>query len=211
MRAARVLDEEPRAGNVFDKYGSRNPIVRGLMAGFYRGLFELLGQIPPPHTVLEVGCGEGQVTAKLAQRFPSARVVGTDRSATILAKAREFHRGPEFRVMSVYDAGGSGPWELVVACEVLEHLAEPARALDALYRAAAGHVLVSVPREPLWRVLNVLRGRYWPALGNTPGHVQHWSRATLIAFLRERLDIVGIRMPVPWIQVLGRPHRRRTP
>jgi 2-polyprenyl-3-methyl-5-hydroxy-6-metoxy-1,4-benzoquinol methylase len=204
-----ALAEAP-AGNIFDKYGSANPVVRRLMTGFERGMFELLGQIPPPRTVLEVGCGEGHVTAQLARFYPSARVLGTDRSARIVATARELHRGPEYQVMSIYDAGASGPWDLVAACEVFEHLTEPARALEAVCRAASGHVLVTVPREPLWRVLNMVRGRYWGALGNTPGHLQHWSRGALLEFLGQQLDIVGVRLPVPWIQVLGRPHRRES-
>lgn len=205
-----ALTEEP-AGNVFDKYGSANPVVRRLMAGFERSMFDLLGLVPPPRTVLEVGCGEGHVTARLAERYPAARVIGTDQSARIIARAHDLHRGPDYRVMSIYDAGDSGPWDLVVACEVFEHLAEPARALEAVCRATAGHVLVTVPREPLWRVLNMVRGRYWGALGNTPGHVQHWSRGALLDFLGQQLDIVGVRVPVPWIQVLGRPHRREDP
>jgi 2-polyprenyl-3-methyl-5-hydroxy-6-metoxy-1,4-benzoquinol methylase len=205
MRPAPRQDLDGPAGNVYDKYGSRNPVVRRLMAGFDTGMFELLAHIPTPKQVLEVGCGEGHVTAKLAKFYPGARIVGTDRSPEIIARARDLHHGLEFRVMPIADAGTSGPWDLVVACEVFEHLADPVGALDAVCRAAHGHVLVTVPREPLWRVMNVARGRYWGALGNTPGHVQHWSRGALLRFLRTRLAIVDTRSPVPWTQVLGRP------
>jgi hypothetical protein len=47
-------------------------------------------------------------------------------------------------------------------------------------RCAERHLLVSVPREPLWRMLNMARGAYWPALGNTPGHLNHWSRRSFV-------------------------------
>jgi hypothetical protein len=30
-----------------------------------------------------------------------------------------------------------------------------------------------VPREPIWRIGNMARGRYLGDLGNTPGHIQH--------------------------------------
>jgi SAM-dependent methyltransferase len=207
MRTARQADEEAVAGNFYDKYGSRNPVVRRLMDGFDRGLDELLAQVGAPRHVLDVGCGEGHITAKLAARFPGARVVGTDRSPEIVAKARELHRGIEFRVLSIYDVGRSGPWDLVVACEVFEHLAQPERALEAIDLAALGNIIVTVPREPVWRVLNMLRGRYWGALGNTPGHLQHWSRAGLLRFMRARLEILDTRAPLPWTQVLARPGR----
>ena len=51
-----------------------------------------------------------------------------------------------------------------------------ARARRDARAARARHLLVSVPREPLWRALNMLRGAYWRALGNTPGHLNHWSK-----------------------------------
>lgn len=205
MRLARRQDLGVPAGNVYDKYGSRNPIVRRLMAGFDSGMFELLAHVPAPKQVLEVGCGEGHVTAKLAAFYPGTRIVGTDSSAEIIGRARELHRGLEFRVMRIEDAATSGPWDLIVACEVFEHLADPERALDAVCRACRGHVLVTVPREPLWRAMNMLRGRYWGSLGDTPGHLQHWSRGALLRFLRTRLAIVDTRSPLPWTQVLGRP------
>jgi len=211
VRTARELQGELVAGNLFDKYGSRNPVVRRLVRGFDRALFELLATVGRVERVLEVGCGEGHVTAKLARHFPDARVVGTDRSSEIISQARQLHGGIEFRVCSIYDVGDTGPWDLVVASEVFEHLEEPERALDAVCRAASGHVLITVPREPLWRILNVARGHYWSSLGNTPGHVQHWSRGALLRFLEPRLDVVGTRTPLPWIQVLGLPRGSAAP
>ena len=44
--------------------------------------------------------------------------------------------------------------------------------LAEMARCAERHLLVSVPREPLWRMLNMARGSYWSALGNTPGPSQ---------------------------------------
>ena len=194
-------------GNVFDKHHSSNPLVRRLMAGFEQGLDELLGQTGNPASVLEVGCGEGHVTARLAQRFAGARVLGTDFSHTIVDVARREHPGLEFQACSVYDAARLGHWDLVVACEVFEHLDDPARALDAICATTPAHVIITTPREPLWRVLNMLRGRYWRSLGNTAGHVQHWGRVALLRFLGTRLDIVDVRTPTPWTQVLGRPRQ----
>ena len=192
-------------GNVFDKYHSRNPIVRRLMGGYVSGLDALLAQTGSPRSVLEVGCGEGHVTAHVARRFPQARVLGTDFSSTIVGIARVEHPELSFEVCSIYDSATLGAWDLVLACEVFEHLEEPARALDAICAHSPGHVVVTVPREPIWRVLNMARGRYWSALGNTKGHLQHWSRTSLLRFLSTRLEIVEVRTPLPWTQVLGRP------
>ncbi|HYB23363.1 MAG TPA: class I SAM-dependent methyltransferase, partial [Solirubrobacteraceae bacterium] len=64
-------------GNTYDKYGSTNPLVRRLMAGFERDLDELLG-LAAPRSILDVGCGEGVLVQRWAQRFPDGRVVGVD-------------------------------------------------------------------------------------------------------------------------------------
>ena len=68
-------------------------------------------------------------------------------------------------------------------------------------------VILSTPREPLWRLLNVARGRYWRDFGNTPGHVQHFSRCKLEVLARQELEILDRRSPPPWTVLLGRPLR----
>jgi 2-polyprenyl-3-methyl-5-hydroxy-6-metoxy-1,4-benzoquinol methylase len=207
MKSAPLLHDNVVIGNRYDKYGSRNPLVRRLVAGFDRGLFELLGEAGPVGSVLEVGCGEGHVTAKLANFFPGARVLGTDFAPAIVEIARREHQGLEFQSASIYDVATLGEWDLVVAAEVFEHLDHPARALRAVAAVARRAIVVTVPREPLWRVLNLVRGQYWPALGNTDGHVQHWSRGALVRFLAREVDVVTVRTPLPWTQALCRPRR----
>lgn len=192
------------AGNVYDKYGTRNPIARRLQSGFERDMFGLLAGLGPLSSVLEVGCGEGHMTARLARFFPAATVVGRDLSPAIVAEARARHPELRFETQSVYDTAARGErFDLVVACEVLEHVDDPARALAAI-AAATRFAFVSVPREPLWRLLNLARGRYLARLGDTPGHVQHWSRGALLALLATRLEVCAVRTPLPWIQALGR-------
>ncbi len=155
--------------------------------------------------MLEVGCGEGMVTEQLARFFPGARVVGADLSPEIVAEARARHPELHFEVQSIYEAGAGGErHDLVVACEVLEHLDDPARALRAVARASRRHLFVSVPREPLWRLLNLARGRYWSRLGNTPGHLQHWSGAAFRRLLGSEVEVLAVRHPTPWTQALCR-------
>ena len=211
MKSAPRVEAGVVVGNVFAKYESKNPFVHGLVAHFERSLFELLATIGPARSILEVGCGEGYITSTLAKHFPDATVLGTDVSHTIIAEARARYPGIEFRPCSIYDAATLGEWDLVVACEVFEHLDHPARAMQAVNAACSGHVLLSVPREPLWRVLNLARGRYWSALGNTPGHVQHWNGRSFRRFVSTHLDIVATRSPLPWTQVLARPRPQAGP
>ena len=64
-------------GNTFDKYGSTNPVVRRLMAGFEAALEELFGHAAPA-SLLDVGCGEGVLTDRWARQLRDRRVVGID-------------------------------------------------------------------------------------------------------------------------------------
>ena len=76
--------------------------------------------------------------------------------------------------------------------------------VSEMARCAQRHLLVSVPREPLWRMLNMARGAYWPALGNTPGHLNHWSRSSFVKLLSRHGEVVEVRSPFPWTMVLVR-------
>lgn len=194
-------------GNTFDKYGSRNPVVRRLMAGFERALDDLLSTAAPS-SLLDVGCGEGVLTARWAQRLAPASVVGVDLSDPKLEDEWAARAGAEnlsFQAMDVQRLDFSDDaFELVAATEVLEHVAEPAAALHQMARVASRWLLVSVPREPLWRALNVARGAYLGALGNTPGHLNHWSRAGFVRLLSAHGEIVQARTPFPWTMLLVR-------
>jgi ubiquinone/menaquinone biosynthesis C-methylase UbiE len=95
-------------------------------------------------------------------------------------------------------------FDLVSAIEVLEHLPDPEQALSDMARCAARHLLVSVPHEPRWRALNMARGAYVPQLGNTPGHLNHWSKRSFMRLLSRHGEIVEARSPFPWTMLLVR-------
>jgi hypothetical protein len=94
--------------------------------------------------------------------------------------------------------------ELVVCCEVLEHLDDPDGALEVLAGLARPWLIVSVPREPLWRALNLARLHYVRELGNTPGHLGHWSKRGFLRVVGRRVEVVEVRDPLPWTMVLCR-------
>ena len=193
-------------GNTFDKYGSTNPVVRRLMAGFERTLDELFAAAAPA-SVLDVGCGEGVLTEQWAARLSPGRVVGIDLDDPKLKRewAGRDRSNLEFETMTVEQLQfGDNEFELVAATEVLEHVSEPDRALAEMARVAGRWLLVSVPHEPLWRALNVARGAYLKDFGNTPGHLNHWSRRGFASLLGRYGQVVDARSPFPWTMLLVR-------
>ena len=95
--------------------------------------------------------------------------------------------------------------ETVLCCEVLEHLDNPKKALLSLLSITKKNLILSVPREPIWSALNLLRGKYFTSLGNTPGHIQRWSKKKFINFVSSYSKISTIRTPLPWTIISCRP------
>ncbi len=204
MSGVTVSEDGVVTGNTYDKYGSQNPVVRRLMARFERDLDELLRRADPS-SVLDVGCGEGVLVQRWAQLLGGRRVVGVDLEEESLQAGWSARQAPnlEFRVAEATSLPfADGEFDLVSAVEVLEHVPDPQRALAEMRRCAHRYLLVSVPREPLWRALNMLRGAYWPALGNTPGHLNHWSRSAFSRLLAANGELVDVRSPLPWTLAL---------
>src|SRR4051794_10596588 len=193
-------------GNVYDKYGTSNPVARRLMAGFMAQLDELVGRTGA-NEAHEVGCGEGELAIRLAGR--GIRMRGTDAFPQVLEEARrraaaagvdiDFESTP----VEALDPARHGA-ELILCCEVLEHLEDSEHALDVLAGLARPCLIASVPREPLWRALNLARLSYVGELGNTPGHLNHWSKRDFVRFLTRRFEVTELRSPTPWTMVLCR-------
>jgi SAM-dependent methyltransferase len=198
--------EQVPTGNTFDKYGSTNPVVRRLMAGFHSTLEELWSTAAPD-SILDVGCGEGVLTEEWAERLGDGRIVGIDLDDPKLRAEWERRHRPnlEFRAEEATSLSfADGEFDMATAIEVLEHVPEPEATLAEMARVASRRLLVSVPREPLWRGLNLARGAYWDSLGNTPGHVNHWSRRGFVSLLSRYGTVEEARSPFPWTMLLVR-------
>ena len=134
------------------------------------------------------------------------RVVGIDLEDPAIQAEWAKRQAPnlEYRILRAQEPFpfADGEFALATAIEVLEHVPDPEATVAEMARVASRHLLVSVPREPLWRGLNIARGSYVKDLGNTPGHVNHWSKRDFVAFLNRHGRVVEARSPFPWTMCL---------
>jgi ubiquinone/menaquinone biosynthesis C-methylase UbiE len=182
-------------GTGSDKYQSKNPI-------------EQFASFCAPSSILEVGCGEGHVTRRLLAAT-TANIQATDLSESLVRDAAQnlgINPRVNFSQLNIYDLQGDRyKSDLVVCCEVLEHLDRPEEGLRRIAAVAGKFAILSVPREPNFRILNFLRGQHFAALGNAPGHVKHWSARSFIKFLAPEFEVLQVRALLPWTVVLARP------
>ncbi len=113
-----------------------------------RPFLELLSRIDAeaPHTVVDLGCGAGNLTVLLPRRWPRAQVIGVDSSAEMIAAA-PVGEGVEFTVGDIVGWRSEQPVDVLVSNAALQwvpdHLDRLPRLVDAV--APGGWLAFQVP------------------------------------------------------------------
>ncbi|MFK8068042.1 MAG: class I SAM-dependent methyltransferase [Gammaproteobacteria bacterium] len=194
-----------------DKYQSGNWVSKRLVNKFMETVLTTVKEAGS-NDVHEIGCGEGHILGILAKNNFSVR--GCDLSSESLAVAASEASKRDLTLSlkhkSIYDLDPlEDSADTVICCEVLEHLEDPELALRKLISITKKDLIISVPREPIWHLLNMVRGKYLHALGNTPGHFQHWTKGMFIDFVSPACEIVAVKTPLPWTLIHCRPKSNR--
>lgn len=159
--------------------------------------------------VMEAGCGEGNVS-NLVWQYLKCKGYDVDFEAfdisdKIIKEASRGNPNIIFSVNNIYSIHSEKKFDLLICSEVCEHLEMPRKAIEELKKLSSEFIF-SVPNEPIWRILNMVRGKYIRRLGNTPGHIQHWSKRKFVKMLKDecKLEPVLIKAPLPWTMVYCR-------
>jgi 2-polyprenyl-3-methyl-5-hydroxy-6-metoxy-1,4-benzoquinol methylase len=157
---------------------------------------------PPGSRVLDVGCFDGSVARVLKQR--ACTVVGIDVHEAALETARticdavahvDLNSEPEGTLKRLSDV--HGPFDAIVALDVLEHVTDPLRVLKALVEqclVAHGRVILSLPNIAHGSVrLALLQGRFdyqdYGIMDRT--HVRFFTRSSALALINDAgLEVV---------------------
>lgn len=134
----------------------------------------------PPATVVDLGCGGGQLLLEVQREFPTAALCGFDLSAAQIAANQKRQPGVDWQVADLdlpLELGDThrGRFHAVVASEIIEHVGDP----SALLRNAAA---LAVPGQGRL-ILSTQSGR----IGETErrvGHRRHFTCSELEGLLR---------------------------
>jgi trans-aconitate 2-methyltransferase len=162
---------------------------------------DLLARVPlaAPARIADLGCGPGNSTALLVQRWPAAEVLGIDSSAAMLAKAEASGLEAGWRKCDLAAWTPDAPYDLLFSNAALHWLPDHARLLPRLlgHLRPGGVLAVQMPRNfeaPSHALLREVAragpwaGRLAPCLERAPVAAPEWYR-DLLAPLTEALDI----------------------
>jgi 2-polyprenyl-3-methyl-5-hydroxy-6-metoxy-1,4-benzoquinol methylase len=180
------------------KYQSNNVFLQFALRKFYTAAMSLM---PDVNTVLDAGCGEGYSAREIHQVQPESDVIGIDLSFSALEMVSNQILNMPIAAADVTKLPfRDNQFDVVVSFEVLEHIPNPAIAVTEYMRVSRDYLLLSVPNEPLFRLLRMARGDDILQLGNHPEHVNHWNLWTFQRFLADQgLTIVRGVCPMPYI------------
>ena len=178
-----------------------------------RRFFARLGRLTRelrPRSVLDAGCGEGEVLRR-GVLDKHSWVVSLDLQQGALDAVRAHSKPGGMVLGSVLELPfAAASYDLVLCTEVLEHLENPLQAVNEAARVARQAVIFSVPWEPWFRAGNFVRGKYMADWGNFPEHVQHWNFASFRELLGRRYATVHLEEAFPWILAMCRTADKRS-
>ncbi|MBZ9628919.1 class I SAM-dependent methyltransferase [Psychroflexus sp. CAK1W] len=197
------LKAQPEKEDFKGKYEDKNFVSSFLVNNYFKSVLNLINKIEVSNAH-EIGVGEGYSTEKLKKYFKT--FTASEFLPDLVSRAK--NRNPDIEIFqeNIYELKfNDEEVDLTILLEVLEHLDYPKLALKELKRISKKYLIIGVPREPIWRVLNMSRFKYLSSLGNTPGHLNHWSKKSIVRLVNENFgEVIAVENPLPWTIVLAK-------
>src|ERR1700684_3607416 len=131
-----------------------------------RPVHDLVARIPNPEIVgaADIGCGPGNSTEVLRERYPEARIVGLDSSPDMIDAARKRLPDIAFEVADIRHWRPKAPLDVILGNAVLQWIPDhetlfPALIAELKPHGALAAQLPNTPHEPSHRLLAELASR----------------------------------------------------
>jgi len=183
----------------FIKHTSQNPLQQFFLKKFNERLLLVVGELSI-ETILDVGCGEGFTLQKLKDNHIGKKLEGIEYDDTAITLGKKMHPQITIKKGDIYKLPyKDNTFELILCTEVFEHLEYPEKALKELHRVTKKYCLFSVPHEPIFMLIDYIRGKSPQSIG----HINHWSRNGFRKFIEKHFLVQKIYNPFPWTMILA--------
>jgi len=198
-------------GNYENKYSNKENFISKILVRRYLKNFKYYLNFVKSNKIKrisEFGAGEGYLSKITHSVYPNSELYISDisnkyfKNIKSLIKSKKVYTSVQNVEKTMYQ---NDYFDLSICNEVLEHVKEPTDAVKELNRVTKGYLIVTVPLEPFWRLLNILRLKYLSHLGNTPGHVNHWFPSSILYLIKKNdFNIVRSKVVFPWFFILAK-------
>ncbi len=194
-------------GNYYNKYETKNFIEQFIIKNYFNTILKICEKYSI-RSFIDIGCGEGKWLHEFSKK--GFKCIGTDHNKDVINLAKENLNNEKINIFqsNIYDEkftftindkiNETGVNNLFFL-EVLEHLYDPVTIMNKFKNIKFQNMIITVPNEPLWRFLNCCRLKYVGNFGNTPGHINHFSKDKLKKLLTKNFHVVDIKLPIPFL------------
>lgn len=171
------------------KHIHQNTVFQFFVARFFRKFYQFFNMMNAD-SVLEIGCGEGFVLDYLAKRNPTLHLRGIDRDFEAVRMASKISAS----VIEFVCADGAhlpcddDSFDAVILSEVLEHVPNPDAILKEAIRVTRRYLLITVPREPYFKMIARCFESF--RIAEDPDHIHFWTRPQFQVWLESMVRMV---------------------
>ncbi len=198
-----MKDRNTACSNMWDQYGAGRLLSRNRLIFYHHRLvmeyfLSYFHRLPTGLKVLDAGCGDGFFLEHL-RNLGFTDIHGIDASQPFVDICRS--KGLDVGQGSVYLLPGDGAFDAVLCCEVLEHLDDPALALQRMAGAlhGGGFIFITVPiassLQQRWR--RMMRGE--TALGQLRQIDETHLHVFSVKRLRALAERAGLQVTSVWV------------